>query len=256
MFDLVDRFLLSSSKPCDDQTLAFRRIDGRPTSKVMYFLPWCTSFRLARRVGLIPLDFLACYEMPPAIVSSEPDLCVQAMLSLVSDAERLLRHRNLRGPDAVIVGLSAGTFPGTYLANRIGARLCSVASVHRTDLAVWLSPATRVVKQRAVQKGFELSDYSRALGGYHPGENLGGVAANSVFVIGHRDLFIPQCCKDGLLQAVHDHTRSARIIELNKGHFATLAASGRYQRAMAAAETDRAIWRVSLPLPVARMPRF
>jgi hypothetical protein len=71
---------------------------------------------------------------------------------------------------------AAGTFPGTYLANRIGARLCSVASVHRADLAVWLSPATRVIKHRAVQKGFGLSDYSKALRGYHPGENLARIA--------------------------------------------------------------------------------
>ena len=241
MLDLVDRFLLRTTKHCDDHTLAFRRIDGQPASKVIYFLPWCTSFRLAWHAGLVPLDFLACYEMPPAIVCAQPDLCAQAMLALVSDAERLLRHHNVRGPDAMIVGLSAGTFPGTYLANRIGARLCSVASVHRADLAVWLSPATRVVKQRAVQMGFELSDYSKALSGYHPGENLARIAPNSVFVIGHRDRYIPRCCKEGLLRAVHDNRGSARVIELNKGHFATLAASARYQRAMVATtEPDRA----------------
>ena len=140
MLDLVDRFLLNSSKPSDDQSLTFRRINGRPSSSVIYFLPWCTSFRLAYHVGLIPLDYLACYEMPPAIVSSQPDLCVQAMLSLIADAEQLLMAHEVRGADAVIVGLSVGTFPATYLANRIGARLCSVASVDRADLAVWRVP--------------------------------------------------------------------------------------------------------------------
>lgn len=67
MLDLVDRFLLNSSNPSDDQSLTFRRINGRPPSRVIYFLPWCTTFRLAYHVGLIPLDYLACYEMPPAI---------------------------------------------------------------------------------------------------------------------------------------------------------------------------------------------
>ena len=237
MLDLVDRFLLNSSKPSDDQSLTFRRINGRPSSSVIYFLPWCTSFRLAYHVGLIPLDYLACYEMPPAIVSSQPDLCVQAMLSLIADAEQLLMAHEVRGADAVIVGLSVGTFPATYLANRIGARLCSVASVDRADLAVWLSPATRIVKERAVQKGLALSDYSRALEGYHPGQNLARLAPNSVFVVGQRDPYVPPCRKDGLLQAIQDHARSAQVIELNKGHFATLTVSAGYQRAMVAAPT-------------------
>ena len=69
MLDLVDRLLLNSSKPIDDQSLTFRRIDGGTQSRVIYFLPWCTSFRLAYHVGLIPLDYLACYEMPSKLPS-------------------------------------------------------------------------------------------------------------------------------------------------------------------------------------------
>ncbi len=88
MFDLLDRLLLSRGTPADDRTLAFRRIDGNPASNLIYFLPWRTPFWFARRVGFAPLDFLAAYEMPPAIVSSEPAFCVQAMRGLVEDAER------------------------------------------------------------------------------------------------------------------------------------------------------------------------
>jgi pimeloyl-ACP methyl ester carboxylesterase len=115
---------------------------------VIYFLPWHISFAWSSRVGLVPLDFLACYEMPPSIVSPQPHLCVQTMLALVGDAEQLLRQHSVPAQQAAIVGLSAGTFPATYLANRIGARLCSVASIDRADLAVWLSPATQIVKLR------------------------------------------------------------------------------------------------------------
>ena len=83
MFDLLDLLLLKRGTPADDRTLAFRRIDGRPTAKVIYFLPWHTPYVFARQAGFMPLSFLACYEMPPAIVSSEPELCVQAMRGLV-----------------------------------------------------------------------------------------------------------------------------------------------------------------------------
>src|SRR5947207_11646856 len=131
MLDIVDLLLLRRGIPADDRTLAFRRIDANPASTVIYFLPWHTPFAFARQAGFAPLDFLACYEMPPAIVSSEPKLCVEAMLGLVADAERLLVDRSVAGKEAVIIGLSVGTYPATYLANRIGARLCSVASADR-----------------------------------------------------------------------------------------------------------------------------
>src|SRR3977135_2755971 len=112
--------------------------------------------------------------MPLGIVSSEPGLCVQAMLGLVADAERLLPT----GQDAVIVGLSVGSYPATYLANRIGARLCSVASANRADVAIWESPATRIIKRRARHKGYDISHYADALVGTHPAQNLKGLAAD------------------------------------------------------------------------------
>jgi len=100
-----------------------------------------TSSPGTRLSGIAPLDFLACYEMPAAIVSSEPDLCLQAMLALVMVAERLLAERSIAGKDALVIGLNVGSYPATYLANRIGVRLCAVASADRADLAIWESPA-------------------------------------------------------------------------------------------------------------------
>jgi pimeloyl-ACP methyl ester carboxylesterase len=232
MFDLLDLLLLRRGIPADDRTVAFRRIDGSATAKVIYFLPWHTPYGIARQAGFVPLDFLACYEMPPAIVSSEPTLCAQAMRGLVYDAERLLHERKVRSEDAVIVGLSVGTYPATYLANRIGARLCSVASADRADLAVWQSPATRIIKHRAVQKGLRLSHYSEALDGTHPAQNLAAIAKDSVFVVGQRDPFVPTPRNVGLLQAIETHARDAQVIKLNAGHFKTLSASGRHQRTM------------------------
>jgi pimeloyl-ACP methyl ester carboxylesterase len=246
MFDLVDLLLLRRGIPVDDRTLAFRRIDGDQSSNVIYFLPWHTPFAFARHAGLAPLDFLACYEMPTAIVSSEPELCVQAMRGLVHDAERLLANLGI-AKDALIVGLSVGSYPATYLANRIGARLCSVASADRGDLAIWESPATCIIKRRAVHKGYELSHYSDALRGTHPAENLAGIAgAGSVFVMGERDPYVPPRCKAGLLRAIEAHAPGAQVVRLKTGHFKTLMASGRYQRQMLGVGHRRP-WRLGVP---------
>lgn len=228
--DLFDIFLLGLPTPWDDRSLTFHRVDGNPASNVIYFLPWNTSFRAAWRVGLLPLDFLVCYELPPATVSSDPDLVVQAVNALAADAERLILDRSVADP--MIVGLSAGTFPATYLANRTGARLCSVASVDRADLAVWHSPATRNIKSRAEQNGLELSHYSEALRGCHPAQNLAGIGPHSVFVLGTRDPYIPPRCRAGLLHAIDRYAVAPIVIELDTGHFGTLRASASYQRAM------------------------
>jgi len=242
MLDLVDLLLLRRGLPPDDCTLAFRRIDGDPASTVIYFLPWHTPCIFARHAGFAPLDFLACYEMPNAIVSSEPELCVQAMRGLVQDAERLLADHGI-ADDALIVGLSIGSYPATYLANRIGARLCSVASADRGDLAIWESPATRIIRRRAIHKGYQLSDYTDAFLGTHPAENLRGIGAGSIFVMGDHDPFVPSNCKAGLLRAIEIHSPSAQVIRLNAGHFKTMVASGRYQRCMLGIEQRKALWR-------------
>src|SRR5262245_61726739 len=119
MLDLLDLVLLKRGLPSDDRTLAFRRIDGGGTANVIYFLPWHTPFSVCRQAGFTPLDFLACYEMPCAIVSSDPELGVKAMCRLVADAEAVLASRGVTPKKTLIVGLSVGCYPAIYLANRI-----------------------------------------------------------------------------------------------------------------------------------------
>ena len=232
MLDLLDLLLLRRGVPSDDRTLTFRRIDGQTTSKVVYFLPWNTPFYVARHAGLIPFEFLACYEMPPAIVSSTPELSVEALHRLVHDAEALLADRGVCKASAIIVGLSVGTYPATFLANRIGARLCAVAAADRADLMLWQSPAARLVKRRSMQRGLELSHFTRIMSGYHPVQNLVGIATNSMFILGKRDPFIPSRRSTGLLRAIRRHAPKASVIKFDAGHVKTMMMSARCQQAM------------------------
>jgi len=246
MLDFVDLLLLRRGIARDDCSLAFRRIDGNLKSKVVYFLPLQTSFSVARQAGFLPLDFLAAYEMPNAIASSEPDLCLQAMLALTNDAEQLLSDHQVAARDAVIVGLSAGSYPATYLANRIGARLCSVASADRVDLLIWESPAARSVRRRASQKGYAVSHYTTTLDGSHPAQNLRGLAPHSLFVVGRTDPFIPTGRMNGLLVAVEAHAPRCHVVKLTAGHVKTLMLSGRHQRCLSGVTTRSRVWRLDL----------
>ena len=64
-------------------------------------------------------------------------------------------------------------------------------------------------------------------------------------MVGQRDPYIPPNCNRGLLQAIAKHVRAAQVIKLDTGHFKTLTASGRYQRAMLGIEAvRRKIWRM------------
>jgi hypothetical protein len=252
MLDLLDLLLLRRGVPADDRTLTFRRIDGAVQSNVIYFLPWHTPYGFARQAGFAPLDFLAAYEMPPAIVSSEPELSVRAMHALVQDAERLLAERDVAPKDALIVGLSVGTYPAIYLANKIGARLCAVAPADRADLMTWQSPAARIIKRRAIQKGYRLSHFARAMAGCHPVHNLAGIAPESTFVIGRSDPFVPPRRRAAILAAIEKHLPASSVVMLEAGHFATLMAGGRHQLAMLGLSPPRR-WRMpkSLEWPFA-----
>jgi hypothetical protein len=256
MLDMLDLLLLKRGIPSDDRTLTFRRVLGNPDSRVIYFLPWHTPFSFARQIGLLPLDYLACYEMPAAIVSSDPELSVAAMHALVEDARRLLALHETPAAAATIIGLSVGNYPATYLANLIGARLCSVAPADRADLMIWQSAAARLIKRRAIQRGVRLLQYSRAMLGCHPVCNLAGIAPDSVFLIGRRDPFIPHRRSAGLLQAIERHVPAARVVRLEGGHLKTLLASGRYQRALLDQPVARKTWQLTIPFgqAFARLP--
>jgi pimeloyl-ACP methyl ester carboxylesterase len=223
MLDLLDLILLKRGIPADDETLVFRRIDGNPQSRVIYFLPWHTPFRFARHFGFMLLDFLAAYEMPPAIVSSEPARSVQAALGLLADAESTLLGHGVDPKDALIVGLSVGAYAATLLANRHGARLCAVTGADRADLMVWESPAARLIKRRALQKGYALSHYTEAMRGLNPAENLARIAKSSVFVLGTRDPFVPAKRSAAWISAIEQFQPSAKLVKFDGGHVRTLA---------------------------------
>jgi pimeloyl-ACP methyl ester carboxylesterase len=230
------QFLLRAASLGDDTCTKFRRIDGNGRAPVVCFLPWRMPYRLAHGMGLVPRDFLACYEMPGAIVSSEPHLCIDAMRRLVDDAEAVVRRARIDPRQLVVVGMSMGTAVATYFANSLGARLWSIASADRGDLMLWESPAARVIRDRAADKGYALSDFTRASAGYHPVDNLANLAPGSRFVVGLRDEAVPPPRREGLVNAVRRHIPHAEISFLDAGHIQTLVASVRGGFAPAMAE--------------------
>lgn len=201
-----------------------------PAIPIIYFLPWNTPFWLARRIGLICSQFAACYEMAPALVSSEPSRSVTALRKVTDDAMALVESLKLAGHSIRVVGYSLGTYPATYLANRLQARLYSIAPADRGDLMIWESPAARIIRERALAKGYGLEDYMKAMSGYNPIDNLEGLGSGSAFVVGNSDPFIPSQRSHALIDAVKRNCHAARIFQTGGGHVGTLLAGARYLR--------------------------
>ena len=223
----LDRLLLSLALLGPDPNTRFRRSLGDRRSRIVCFLPWRTRFVFARLAGLLPRRFLACYELPSAIVSPEPKLAAQAIRSVAEDAEALVRGTDAAPDRFTIVGLSMGSVPATLLANRLGCRLGSIASADRGDLMIWQSPAAREIKQRAQERGYTIGDYTLALAGLNPTQNLDRIADGSVFITGARDLYVPPRRRAALLKAARRSKTSALIKVFDTGHVETLRRGAR-----------------------------
>ncbi|WP_334148233.1 alpha/beta fold hydrolase [Hyphomicrobium sp.] len=223
MIGSLGREFLRPQSVGDDTSIAFTRIDGDPNAALICFLPWRMPYPLARVSRIAPKNFLACYEMPNAIVSSEPELCVRALDAVVEDAMGVFAKTRLEPAQLLVVGLSIGTAVATVFANRIGARLCSIASADRGDLTLWESPASAQVKELAEAKGYRCADFTRALAGLHTIENLDNLAPGSRFVFGSRDELIPEPRRQGLISAVHRILPAAEVSYVDAGHFGTMS---------------------------------
>ncbi len=218
---MLDALLLGAAKDGDDLCLNYRRVLGNPRSNVVCYLPWKTPFELAQKLGLVPREFMACYEMPNAIVSSEPHLCKVAMQRLVGDAMHLttkLSHKRA----LTVIGMSMGSAPATVLANMLGARLYSFASADCGPRMLWESPASAIVRERATAKGYSLNSFLETMAGTSPIENLENIDRRSVFVFGNSDLYVPEARRHALHDALEKHHPHIERRVFNRGHVLTM----------------------------------
>ena len=206
----------------------FARLDGDVVRGPIYFLPWRTSFSLARRAGLFPArDFAACYELADGFVSPEPAACAVHIGQVVGDA---LRRARSNGAPSLVIGYSLGTVPATLLAGRLGARLWSFASADRGELMIWSSPATRAIRSRAELMGFSQDDFAAALRRLNPLDWIGEVHPDSRLVVGRFDHLVPRARSQPLVQRARQCLFPGHVLELPLGHLGVLAASAWLQR--------------------------
>lgn len=201
----------------------FRRITGKNVNGAIYFLPWRTNFQTALTFGLVSLeDWWLCYELPTDVVAAEPRRCAAAIRSLIDDAaSQIERH----GLPTVFVGLSMGSVPATFLAAQYRQRLWSFASADRGDLMIWQSPAAQHVRRQARRRGFGLSDFTVALEGLNPIDNIDRIATTSRFAVGSFDRYIPRRRRTELVRRATQRVPIENITFEPLGHLGVMALS-------------------------------
>lgn len=220
--DILDHILLGKMADIDELDLSFRRQSSDLGSRIIYFLPWRTSFEMAARLRLMPDRYMICYELPHAIVSSEPTRCAQAMRNLVEDVLGIIIRRGIDARDLTFVGASMGSAPATQLASLCQARVCSIVSADCGSLMLWQSPAAALVRSRAIAKGYSKENFALATVGMHPVDNLGGLSGDSIFVVSENDLFVPPARRDALLAVLAAKRSDIRICRSGVGHVRTI----------------------------------
>lgn len=202
----------------DDESVAVRRKLGSGKKPVVVFLPWYVSLERAEKLGLLPPHYLAAYEMPAGIISSSPDICVESTRQVVADFEALTEPDHPRQAPLVLVGLSIGNVPATYLANKHRLRLISVSSGARGEWLIFNSRAAVHIKRKASRKGNTPEMFETALKGWNPIDNLKGIDERSTFVFGRFDSFVARESQLALIEQIHQDSPSSTIWQLPLGH--------------------------------------
>jgi hypothetical protein len=223
MLGLIDRINLGRGlEALDDQSTSFRRKYGPGQSRVILFLPWNLSIETAERFCLLPRSYFACNETAPGIVSSTPQVPIDSLIAteklFLGDLDAIRKT----GREPLLIGMSMGNFPATYLANKYRLDLISIASGHSGDWLTFNSPAANHIRLKAEAMGLRESDFTALLGPVSPIHNLRSLGPKSQFIFGTFDRYIPKFSRDALIAQLAKERPDIAVTKFPFGHLATI----------------------------------
>ena len=142
---------------------------------------------------------------------------------MVEHAERLLARHGVKPVDALIVGAKCRDLSGNAACQPPQCPALLRGRSRSGGFDRLESPAARIVRRRAVAKGYSRENYTDVMRGYNAAENLDNIATDSMFVMGTRDPFVPMTRSAAWARAIQKAQPSAQIVRLEAGHVRTLA---------------------------------
>lgn len=197
------------------------------------FLPWKTSIETAKKYNLLPNEGdLIVYEVADDLLGETPNLTLNSLNQICADFVTLFEQYNLVGKEIAFLGLSAGTIPAFYLANRYHCKkLVAACPTSKLGEGIFSTYAARDIKKKAIKNGFTAQSYDEFIKDINIGNNLSNLPDDITLYLGRFDRFVPFSGGSLLATKIKECKNNVKVKKFNFfGHILALYFMGKYNK--------------------------
>lgn len=233
MLGVLDLIMASHNKVTDDEAKDAKKffkysLDRDSDLTWVCFLPRRTTLEIAQKYHLLPEEGnILAYEVPLNLIAGNPNDTRDAFFSLVKDFEDV--HGNeLKGRKISFLGISVGSMPALFLANRYKTeKVRVVCSTAKLGEGIFSAFAARKIKRDAVGLGFDAEAYDDILDEINPVENIENLPEDIKIVISRFDKYIPYKGGVELAKEIRKIKKNVKVYKFfTIGHFLTMLRVG------------------------------
>lgn len=195
------------------------------------FLPRRTNLDIAKKYNLLPRNGnVIAYEVPLNLIASNPNITKNTFFSLINDFKN--EYSKLVSRKIALLGISIGSIPAFYLANRYKAdKLRIVCTTEKLGDGIFSAFAARKIKKECIKEGFNAKIYDEILDGINPIKNISNLPGDTKIVISKFDNYIPYKGGLNLINEIKKRNKNIKFYKfLISGHFLTMFRVGRWNK--------------------------
>lgn len=157
------------------------------------FLPWRTGIHNAKKLGFIPkIGDVIVYEMPDNILSADPYLTLKSIKKIEGDLKNVYIEERLAEKQIAFLGISAGTLPAFYFANRYPAKkLIAVCPIDKLGNGIFTAFAAKKIKKISKKNGYSAKKYDNIIRDINPVNNISDLPDKIKIYLSLFDKFTP-----------------------------------------------------------------
>lgn len=236
MLGILDRVIIrfnDKNPKNNDQDFYIKKYFLKRNSKLFWvcFLPKRVSWQTAKRCNLIPRKGnVLMYRVPNAFLSSSPVVVKKAFDILKNDFEKEYKQRKLFRKKVSFSGLSVGTMPAFYFANKFPCeKLIAVCPVDKLGCGIFDSLAAEKMKIRSMvlKRGYDSDRYDRIINDINPVNNIDNLPKKITVYLARFDKFTSFYRGLKLIRNIEQHNKKVSVKKFNFiGHFVTMCLFG------------------------------
>ncbi len=227
MLGLLDIVAIISNKNSGQFNNNLKRIFVEQTGDLTWicFLPWRTDLKTAKKYNLLPKEGnLIVYEVPDNLLGATPQITLDTFNSISQDFKAVFKEYELGNKDIAFWGLSAGTMPAFYLANRYTCRKLIVACpTVRLGEGIFSAFAARNIRKKSIENGYNARTYDELIRDINIENNLKHLPEDITIHLARFDKFVPFFGGNKLASKIKEINKDVVIKKHNiYGHILTL----------------------------------